>query len=157
MKSLLKSSSLLLLIAGLVIACNEQTVYHSYHSISPRGWNKSDTLLFNVPITDSLKTLRLFAEVRNKGKYLYQDFYLVVSHNLQDSTAFETDTLRFVLVDKEGKWQGRGWGSLFQSALLMKEVVVRYPGNYRFKASQGMKDDTLVGISDIGIKIEQLP
>lgn len=155
MKTLLRNSSLLLLVAWLATACIEHTVYHSYQPIPCRGWNKSDTLIFRVPIADSLSTLQLFAEVRNKNEYPYQDLYLIVSHNLQDSTVFQTDTLRFILADKEGKWQGAGWGSLFQSALPIGTAIAR-PGNYTFKLSQGMKDETLGGITDVGIKIERL-
>lgn len=155
MKALLRNSSLLLLTAWLTTACIEHTVYHSYQSIPAKGWGKRDTLLFRIPIADSLKTLRLTAEVRNKDEYAYQDFYLIVSHNLQDSTVFQTDTLKFILADKDGKWQGTGWGSLFQSALPLETAVARYAGNYTFKVAQGMKDETLMGITDVGIKIEK--
>lgn len=155
MKALLRNSSLLLLTAWLTTACIEHTVYHSYQSIPAKGWGKSDTLLFRIPIADSLKTLRLTAEVRNKNEYAYQDFYLIVSHNLQDSTVFQTDTLKFILADKDGKWQGTGWGGLFQSALPLETTVARYAGNYTFKVAQGMKDETLMGITDVGIKIEK--
>lgn len=133
----------------------EQTVYHSYQSIPERGWGKSDTLVFKVPMPDSLKTLKLFAEVRNENQYPYRNLYLVVSQNLQDSIAFQTDTLELTLADKEGKWTGTGWGNLFQSTLSIGTAVIRHSGNYTFKVSQGMKDDQLIGISDVGIKIEK--
>ena len=64
MKSLLKNSILSLFSACLLTACNEHTVYHSYQSLPNKGWGKSDTLSFQIPITDSVPTsLRLFAEV----------------------------------------------------------------------------------------------
>lgn len=153
MTNLLRNSSLLLLTAWLASACMEHTVYHSYQSIPTKGWGKGDTLVFRIAIPDSLKTLKLFAEVRNNNKYAYQNLYLVVGSNLQDSTVFETDTLELTLADKDGKWTGSGWGSLFQSVLPIGTAVIRHPGNYTFKVSQGMKDEQLIGISDIGIKV----
>lgn len=153
MTNRLRNSSLLLLTLWLASACMEHTMYHSYHSIPAKGWSKSDTLVFRVTIPDSLKALKLFAEVRNNNKYAYQNLYLVVENNLQDSTIFETDTLELTLADKEGKWTGTGWGSLFQSSQPLGTAVTQHPGNYTFKVSQGMKDEQLMGISDIGIKV----
>lgn len=154
MINLLRNSTLLVLAAWLASACVEHTVYHSYQSIPARGWSKSDTLVFLVPIPDSLRTLRLTAEVRNESNYAYQNLYLVISHNLQDSTAFQTDTLELTLADKDGKWTGTGWGSLFQTAQPIGTAVTRHRGNYTVRISQGMKDESLVGIRDVGIRVE---
>lgn len=154
MTNLLRNSSLLLLTVWLASACIEHTVYHSYQSIPAKGWGKGDTLVFRVTIPDSLKTLQLFAEVRNDNKYAYQNLYLVVGSNLQDSTVFKTDTLELTLADKEGKWTGTGWGNLFQSTLPLGTAVTRHPGNYTFKVSQGMKDEQLIGICDVGVKVK---
>lgn len=155
MINLLRNSTLLGLTLCLASACVKQTVYHTYQSIPAQGWNKGDTLVFQVPIPDSLKTLKLFAEVRNEGRYPYQNLYLVVSHNLQDSAVFQVDTLEFTLADREGKWTGTGWAGLFQSTLPIGTLFMQHPGNYTFNVSQGMKDEQLVGIRDVGIRIER--
>lgn len=129
-------------------------MYHSYQSLPSKGWEKSDTLFFHIPISDSLRDLHLSVEVRNESNYPYQDLYLFVSHNLQDSITWSVDTVMLTLANKEGKWLGTGWGSLYQSATPMKSVVTKHPGNYTFKVTHGMKDNNLQGINDIGIKIE---
>lgn len=155
MKNLLRNSIWLLLTGCLIAACNENTVYHSYRSIPSDGWQKSDTLFFSIPVKDSLRLFHLSAEIRNKSSYAYRNLYLSVSHNLEDSTTWKTDTLLLVLADKEGKWNGTGWGSLFQSTLPIGSAVVQHPGNYTFKIAHGMQDELLKGINDIGIKIEK--
>lgn len=155
MKSLLRISILALFAAGVLSACDDQTVYHSYQSVPEKGWGKSDTLFFDVPVYDSLDILRLSTGVRNGNNYPYQDLYLFVSHNLEDSTRWQTDTLKFVLSDKEGKWIGTGWGNLYQSTQPLRSAIIRHPGNYTIKVAHGMKDETLNGINDIGIKIER--
>lgn len=154
MKNLLRNSIWLLLTGYLIVACNENTVYHSYRSIPSEGWRKSDTLFFNIPVKDSLEHLHLSVEIRNKSNYAYRNLYLSVSHNLEDSMVWKTDTLLLMLADKEGKWSGTGWGSLFQSTLPIGSVVVQHPGNYTFKIAHRMQDELLKGINDIGVKIE---
>lgn len=153
MKNLLRNSILAIFATGAISACDEHTMYHSYQSIPEKGWGKSDTLFYNIPVNDSLIILQLSAGVRNDNNYPYQDLYLFVSHNLEDSTKWQTDTLKFTLSDKEGKWIGTGWGNLYQSTQPIKSAIVRHPGNYSIRVTHGMKDETLSGISDIGIKV----
>ena len=156
MKSLLKNSFFVLFSACLLTACNENTVYHSYQSLPDEGWGKSDTLSFQIPITDSIPTtLRLFAEVRNRIEYPYHDLHLFISQNLQDSTVWRTDTLAFSLADSTGRWTGHGWGSIYQSETFIKSVLPLRSGNYTIKVINGMKDEKLQGLSDVGIRIEK--
>lgn len=156
MKSLLKNSLFILFSACLLTACNDNTVYHSYQSLPDEGWEKSDTLSFQIYITDSIPTtLRLFAEVRNRIEYPYHDLHLFISQNLQDSTVWRTDTIAFSLADSEGKWTGHGWGSIYQSETFFKSLLPLHSGNYTIKVINGMKDEKLQGLSDIGIRIEK--
>ena len=156
MKNLLRNSLFCLLGICLMAACNENTVYHSYQSLPDEGWGKSDTLSFLIPVTDSIPpTLRLFAEVRNRTDYPYHNLYLFISQNLQDSTVWRTDTITINLADSTGRWIGNGWGCIYQSAVFIKSVRPLYPANYTFKIMNGMKDEKLSGINDIGIRIER--
>ncbi|MDD3039335.1 gliding motility lipoprotein GldH [Bacteroides sp.] len=156
MKSLFRNSLFCSLAASLMVACNENTVYHSYQTLPEKGWEKSDTLSFHIPITDSVPpTIRLFAEVRNRSNYPYHNLHLFISQNLQDSTVFQLDTLTINLADSTGKWKGKGWGSIYQSAVFFKSVRPLCSGNYTFSITSGMKDEKLEGLNDIGIRIEK--
>lgn len=155
MKSLLRNSVLCLLTMWIAIGCDTRTVYHTYLPVPQKGWGKNDTLFFHVPLSDSLTLLYLTAGVRNESSYPYQNLYLFVSHNLEDSAQWKTDTLEFKLTDKEGRWKGTGWGSLYQSTLPMKSAGLRHAGHYTIKVTHGMKDEVLKGVSDIGIEIEK--
>ena len=151
----LSNSLLCLLGACLTIACNEHTVYHSYQTLSIGEWNKSDTLSFHVPITDSTTTYRLFAEVRNRSEYPYHDLYLFISQNLQDSTVWSTDTLTINIADSTGRWLGNGWGSIYQTDAFITSVRALHTGNFTVRVMHGMKDEKLNGINDVGIRIEK--
>lgn len=156
MKSLLRNSLFCLLGACLTTACIEHTVYHSYQALPTEGWVKSDTLSFSIPVTDSVPTtLKLFAEVRNKSDYPYRNLYLFISQNLQGSAKWQTDTLAIQIADSTGSWQGNGWGSIYQTSLPIGKVVCSHPGNYTLKVVHGMKDERLIGLNDVGIRIEK--
>ena len=157
MKKLLRNSLSYLFAACVAVACsNENTVYHSYQSLPDEGWGKSDTLSFPLSVTDSIPaTLRIFAEVRNKIDYPYHDLHLFISRNMPDSTVWHTDTIVLSLADSNGKWTGKGWGSVYQAETFVKSVQPLHPSNYTIKVMSGMKDLKLQGINDIGIRIEK--
>jgi gliding motility-associated lipoprotein GldH len=157
MKNLLKNSILFIVVAVLLIACMDSAVYHSYRYIAKKGWNRDDTLTFDMQIPDSTPThYYLYVHVRNRTDYPYQNLLLSVSHNLQDSSVVVTDTVRCILANTVGRWTGKGWGALFQAAFDIDEYTSVNPAGMRtVKVIHCMEDETLTGINDIGIRIKK--
>lgn len=141
----------------LLAACsfNHNTVYYSYLHTPDKGWTKNDTLAFHIPVPDSLQPYKVSVEIRNQAAYPYENLYLFISHNTEDSVIFITDTVCYTLADKSGKWMGTGLGTLFQTGFCYYKFIPKHPGNYTFKVVHGMKDELLKGINDIGLKIEK--
>lgn len=102
-----------------------------------------------------MKEVKLFAEIRNTLKYPYADFYLVIRQNMADSLSWQTDTIHMQLADSLGKWKGKGWGNYYQNECYVKNIKLPpHPFQATIRASQGMKDNKLKGISDVGFRIE---
>ncbi len=154
MKRALRISFLLLAVSWLASACYENILYHSFQTVPRSGWGKSDTLFFNVPVSDSLHLLHLYAEVRNLNNFAYRELYLFVSY-AQDSAVWKTDTISFPLANKDGRWEGDGTGNLYQSKQSFGAIYPRHSGSLTIKVSHGMKDEVLEGIQDVGICIEK--
>jgi len=141
----------------VIVACSNEhkTIYHEYQSIAGKGWLKKDTLKFPLLPSDSARVVALTAEVRNTLEYPYADFYLVVQQNIADSLHWQTDTVRFVLADAFGKWKGTGSGNYYQSSAYIRMFKLPpHPKHAIIKVSQGMKDDVLKGITDVGFRLE---
>lgn len=146
---------LLLLVASVLYACNEHTVYHAFQSIPIEGWQRKDTLLFNVEVPDSQTYYKLSIEVRNRNNYPYQNINLSLSYCDSLCHIQVSDTIHLTLADKEGKWMGDGWGGLYQTAFSAGSVRIGNSGTYYFKIAYTLSDQILQGINDIGIKLER--
>lgn len=162
MTNLLKNSNsclkgiILLFVASTLAACDKQTIYHSYQSLPAEGWRKKDTLSFNVEVPDSFTYYKLSIEVRNRNDYPYQNMNLSIRYIAPtDTISLPADTIQFSLADKEGKWKGTGWGSLYQSEFSIGSVRIGKPGNYQFKIAYTFPDQSLNGVNDIGIKLKK--
>jgi gliding motility-associated lipoprotein GldH len=142
------------LITGL-IACDRKKVFESYKELDKKGWNKDSVVVFNVQMTDTVKNHNLLVNIRNKGTYPYSNIYLFMTIG-SPGGKMKTDTVEFILAEPSGRWKGSGIGGLHDNQILYKNsVYFPHKGIYTFRIKQGMRDNVLQGIRDVGIRIEK--
>lgn len=142
----------------LLAACQSNTVYHSYEPIPLTGWAKSDTLVYALPASVPAGNYEVEIGIRYQEGYLYRDIWLGISHNMQDTLNYTTDTLQLFLADEAGnKTGGNSPGGLYQCDLTYKEsFLISREGNARtFRLVQIMTDNPLTGVRDIGIRLRK--
>ena len=142
------------LLAGIV-SCDRKRVFESYIKLDEKGWNKDSVVVFHVQLKDTTRNHNLYVNIRNKGTYPYSNLWLFLTIGSPDGT-MRTDTVEFSLAEPSGRWKGSGIGGLHDNQILYKSSVY-FPrkGQYIFKIKQGMRDNVLQGIRDIGIRIEK--
>lgn len=145
---------LLVILCYTLSSCSDSW-YDSYVSTGG-NWDKNDPLKFEVSVTDTLQSSSIFINIRNRGNYPYSNLYLFVTTTAPTGN-FITDTLQVQLAKPSGRWLGKGYGSLFSLQIPYRRNI-RFPftGIYTFTVEQGMRDDVLKGIEDIGLKIQQI-
>lgn len=144
------------LFLSIFISCRQDTVYHTYLPIQTKeGWNKQDTLVFQLPCNLASGSYQLEIGLRNTNRYPYRDIWLSISQNGKDSLIYETDTLHFYLADEQGKWENGGnTGNLFQHTYFCDENFVLHPSDSTFLLlTHLMKENPLPGINDAGIRL----
>ena len=136
-------------------SCDRKRVFESYKELDKNGWNKDSVVVFDVQLKDTIKNHNLFVNIRNKGTYPYSNIYLFMTIGSPDGM-MKTDTVEFTLADPKGRWKGSGIGGLHDNQILYKNsVFFPHKGIYKFQIKQGMRDNVLQGIRDVGIRIEK--
>lgn len=144
-----------ILVPLFFVACQDNSIYHRYETVNQTGWNKDSAIVFNVQIDDTLQYYDLLLNVRNGGEYPYQNLWLFLSRIGPDSVVLN-DTIECYLADQRGKWKGSGVGSVYEiSVLCQQNTTFSRKGNYVYKIRQGMREDELKGLSDIGLMINK--
>jgi gliding motility-associated lipoprotein GldH len=146
---------LLLAIFAGMISCDRRRVFESYKELDKNGWNKDSVVVFKMDLADTIRNNNLFVNIRNKGNYPYSNIYLFLTILSPDGKS-RTDTVEFTLAEPSGKWKGSGIGGLYDNQIEYKSSVF-FPkkGTYTFSIKQGMRDNVLQGIRDIGIRVEK--
>ena len=137
-------------------SCNkEKTTYLEYSHISEDGWKRSTELFFHPEISDNNAIYNLKIELRHTNDYPYQNIWFFTSISHKDSILL-TDTLEYSLSNDFGKWHARGYNALYQQTLLYKKDYL-FPdtGKYTIRIQQAMRDNPLLGIENVGFRIEK--
>ena len=155
MKRITKSLASLLVIL-CVYACDPDRIYESNVSIPKEGWSSAQRAQFEVEITDTVSLCNVYINVRNNNNYKYMELWLFVDV-YSPLVTVERDTAKIILADHRGKWLGHGLGSKFDTRLLFrKNVRFPAPGKYVFEYEQATRDKSLIGIEDVGLRIEKV-
>lgn len=137
-------------------SCGGNDVFYQYETVPANGWHQDTAIHFNVNITDTLSHYNVYVNVRNRGEYPHQNLWLFIEQQSPDSTLF-VDSINFYLADQRGKWLGSGVGSVYEMPVLYRQNI-QFPdsGNYSFSFRQGMRDSVLLGLNDLGLRIEKV-
>jgi gliding motility-associated lipoprotein GldH len=137
----------------LLQSCGEQSFIDSNKSIDDNSWAYAKSVKETFEIKDAGKRYRLYLKLRHTTAYRYANLYLVM--HLKGNGINKHTRYQFKLAYPDGRWVGKGSGDIYTivSPLL---TDYRFPkaGKYEIELEQNMRDNPLVGISDVGIVLE---
>ena len=136
-------------------SCDSNRVYEEYKEIPGYTWNMNNTLRFEIDVTDTISVHNLYINVRNTGGYAYSNLWLFVKRTSPGGNVLE-DKFECNLATEKGKWFGTGFGDIFDLQIPFKQnMVFQKPGIYVFEIVQGMRDEELKEVVNIGLRLEK--
>jgi gliding motility-associated lipoprotein GldH len=156
---------LVLFICAFVCSCDSNRVFDEYKSV-PNQWHKDSIISFNVIPPDSTNNYNLFVNLRNTNDYKYNNLFLIVEMDYPNGKILK-DTLEYKMADPDGKLLGTGFTDVKENKLWYKgferPFMFNESGEYKIKIQHAMRQngqvngiENLVGITDIGFRIEKL-
>ncbi len=143
------------LLLAILSACDANRVFDEYKPIIEESWHKDSLLVFTIPITDTVQNHNLYINVRNDIDYDYSNLWLFINIEQPGGVA-RRDTFEIALADPSGRWLGEGFGGYkTRKAAYRSNVFFPISGDYRISIQQGMRQNRLKGISDLGLRIEK--
>lgn len=140
----------------LLSACNQvgETVFMKPVDGS---WPKNKPLTFDLEIKDATISKNIIFVIRNNNEYPYSNLWLISKFSNEKNKRTKVDSLNFILANSDGSWIGSGFGDT-KETLFQYKLNYKFPANgkYKISVSHGMRRDTLAGIEDFGIKLENV-
>ena len=138
----------------MLTACDDRTVYSHYESTPVKGWERNDTLSFDV--APMQQTGQYVAEVglRIAGSYPFKGVTLVVEQTVMPSNMKQTYTLNCDLIDDLGRIKGKGINH-YQYSFPLSTLKLNEGESLHVSIHHDMKREILPGITDVGLKLSR--
>lgn len=135
---------------------DENVVYDQNTTLPEEGWYYKNRATFDIDLTDSTHYHNFFVNLRITTDYEYSNMYILMYLKTPsgDSSARRIDLNP--LAASDGKWLGKGSGSIVSYRIPIVEKFVPKPtGTYHFEIEQNMRTNTLKEVVNIGMAVEK--
>jgi len=152
---------LLAVAIAALTACGPRPVYDHYEHVQQDGWEKADTLFFDLPVITTTGRYRVDIGLRTVEDYPFTGLNLRVEQRVsrRDTATADTTitivnsyTLQCRLATAQGRAGGRGI-SHYQYEFPLTEQTLMQHDSVRFIIRHNMKREMLPGVADIGVKL----
>ena len=115
-----------------MMACDSNRLFEENKKIEKNEWDQSASLVFHVPISDTITNYNVYINIRNAGFYRFSNLYLFINTEFPGGQ-IQRDTLECVLASPDGRWLGEGLGDIWDNRILFKNNI-HFPqkGEYTF-------------------------
>lgn len=140
------------IVANVFASCTTDTVYNTYDHTPLSGWEKNDTLSFDVPKMKQAGVYSQSLGVRMTEIFPFTSVSLIVQQTVYPSGKVVTDTIKCPITDSRGNFLGDGV-SAYQYSFPIREISLNKGDSLHICVRHNMKREILPGVSDIGVKI----
>ncbi len=148
----MKQCLALLGILSLFIACGPKEAHSAMNTVGD-AWNENNPQEFEFDIQEPGKFASHFY-LKHNNDYGFRNLFLFTTLTYPDGNS-RTDTMEYNIAQPDGKWLGEGWGEL-KTIKLLYPIALDQTGDYTLSITQGMREENLDGIEQIGLTIEAL-
>jgi len=150
-----KALPLFACLAGMALvmpACGDGVVYNTYRHTQAEGWDKTDTLFFDVLPLREAGVYRQTVGLRINESFPFNSVTLVVDCTVEPKHKTYSDTLRCRLTDNKGNMLGRGV-SYYQYDFTASDLRLDEGDSLHIGVRHIMRRETLRGIADVGLQL----
>lgn len=136
-------------------ACNRDVLFVDDQRVDVQGWQMGCKLDFSVDIEDTVQLYTFLIDLRHTVDYPYSNSFFLVTTIFPDG-GIAVDTVECPMATPEGQWLGKRVGGYVDNRYIFRRNT-RFPttGTYHFEIQHGMRDTAIIGIKNVGLRIEK--
>ena len=144
--------TIVLLALLILCGCQQQVTYHVFMHIYEPGWDKTDTLFFDISPIAKDGNYRLDAELRTNKDYPFKQLTIEIEQTVYPSKESFHNKIDCNLISETGVIEGDGI-SYFQYQFYVRELSLHQGDSVHISLTHNMKREIMPGISDVGVKL----
>ena len=142
--------------ATFALASCGSRVYDEYRHAAKTGWEKNDTLNFNVPPLRQGGNYQIDLGLRISNEFIFTNVTLIVEATVFPARRIISDTLDCALIRRNGEYIKKGIG-YHQYLFSAGQLPLQAGDSLHITVRHDMKRSILPGITDVGILVSKSP
>ena len=143
-----------IVVASVLTACDNQTVYYHYEHTLTDGWDRTDTLHYQIASLPASGDYKAEVGVRINRSYRFQNVGVIVDITSARTRQTWSDTVNCIVRDTDGDVEGQGF-SQYTVLFPLKQLHLQQGDTLNVSIHHHMRREVLQGITDVGIKIKK--
>lgn len=137
----------------ILSSCNFDMVVDTNQSMENNRWLYANTAKAEFDIKDTTKPYQVNFKLRINTEYRYSNLYVLAT--MKDAKSRKRIRYQFKVAKEDGAWLGKGSGDLYTYSFpMLKNHRFADTGKYSIEIEQNMRDNPLLGVSDVGIEVK---
>lgn len=149
--TIMRNSLIILLTLFLLSSCGDK-VYDKYKHTSVAGWEKNDTLSFDVSPLAQSGQYDMGLGLRITNSFPFMSITLIVEQTVYPKGTITADTINCQLIDRRGVHKEQGV-SYYQYNFPIETMNWEKGDSIHINVRHDMKREILPGVSEVGIII----
>ncbi len=152
-----KCGVLLLIFIVFIPSCSvpEDLIAEDFQAIENGAWNWKDGKKFTFTIDDTTCFYTISTGLRITGKYAYSNIWMI--YTIEGNGWNQKEQFSIEIADQTGRWLGVGMSNLIAYEKPIIPKIKLKAGVYQISIVQNMREESLSGIQDVGVKIQKGP
>ncbi len=137
----------------LLFSCTQIDVFEKNTAIPKYEWQSNFTATGDFLIKDTASKYNIYLVLRHTDAYKYNNIWLNIG--LQSpGDSLHRQKVELLLGDDANGWKGSGMNDIWEVRELLTEMKLK-TGKYSYSISHIMRDDPLLNIMSVGLRIEK--
>ena len=141
-----------IVVAMVLTACDHQTVYYHYEHTLADGWDRTDTLHYEIASLPADGDYEAEVGVRINRNYLFQNVGIIVDIRSVRTRQTWSDTVNCIVRDQDGDVEGQGI-SQYTALFPLKHLHLQQGDTLNVSIRHHMRREVLQGVTDVGVKL----
>jgi gliding motility-associated lipoprotein GldH len=146
-----------LMLAALgLTACNTVDVFEKEVPFARQQWASSDQPSIRFQITDSSSLYNVYLIFRHSDAYNFNNIWMKWTIHQPGQAQAQTQQFDLRLANNRNGWLGSGMDDIWEHRILLQSRT-RFPhsGDYQVELTQMMRQDPLLHVLNVGLRIEK--
>ena len=126
--------------------------------IPQHEWATSFKPTIDFDVADTTAPYDVYVVLRHQNAYEFNNIWLRISVQQPGDTAAKSQQYDLKLANDESGWFGTGMDDIFEHRILIQQrAKFARSGKYHFTIEQIMRQDPLLHVMNVGLRIEKTP